>query len=310
MGLLDSLGSIADRMSTSQQNHSFYLVRAPLFMQFLDICVLRYPDPLDLYDWSYEIVPIYFIAGAIDYGIITIAISTYSPFALLVSPGVSQTNATLLLSELRSPRSRAFARLLFISFAIRVWRLGLGTIQKTCNLHRIQWHEMRKLSILILLLCPALAWHWIFESVSDLFKLDENRPWLGQLFWLILSRDWDTAQIFSGWLISKGKAAIEQENAMKRNETWTGFFVRCLKITLVAMLLEIAVRNLPYLVVALVVAVGQNRAAISGFVGGLIKRLRDVGLVKKFRELDESIIKTRDHLALLLIRAVRRGVSW
>ncbi|TVY57966.1 Heterokaryon incompatibility protein 6,OR allele [Lachnellula cervina] len=307
MGLLNSIGAFADRVSTSQQNNSFYLVKSPLFMQFLDICVLRYPDPLDLYDWSYEIVLIYFVAGAIDYGIITMAMSTYSPFALLISHGVNHADAVPSLSELRSPQSKVFAWLLFISFAIRAWRLGLGNIQKTCNLHHLQWHEMRKLCTLILLLCPALAWHLIFETILNLFQLDENRPWLGQLFWLVLSRDWDTAQLFSGWLATKDKEVLKQESAMRLNETWTGFFIRCLKITAVATPLEMAVRNLPYLVVALIVAVGQNRAAIGGFVGGLFTRFRDLALVKKFRKLDESVVRARDHLALLLIRGVRRG---
>ncbi|TVY12791.1 hypothetical protein LARI1_G009399 [Lachnellula arida] len=288
MGLLNSIGACADWISTSQQNNSFYLVKSPLFMQFLDICVLRYPDPLDLYDWSYEIVLIYFVAGAIDYGIITMAMSTYSPFALLASHGVNHVDAVPSLSELRSCQSKVFAGLLFLSFAIRAWRLGLGNIQKTCNLHHLQWHEMRKLCILILLLCPALAWHLIFETILNLFQLDQNRPWLGQLFWLILSRDWDTAQLFSGWLATEDKEVLKQESAMRLNETWTGFFIRCLKITAVATPLEMAVRNLPYLIVALVVAVGQNRAAIGGFVGGLFTRFGDLGLVKNFRKLDET----------------------
>ncbi|TVY33062.1 Heterokaryon incompatibility protein 6,OR allele, partial [Lachnellula occidentalis] len=289
MDLLNSIGAFADRLSTSQSNNSFYLIKSPLFMQFLDICVLRYPDPLDLYDWSHEIVFIYFVAGAIDYGIMTMAMSTYSPFALLVSHGVNHVDAVPSLSELRSPQSKVFAGLLLFSFAIRAWRLGLGTIQKTCNLHQLQWHEMRKLCILILLLCPALAWHLLFQTILNLFQLDENRPWLAQLFWLILSRDWDTAQLFSGWLATKDKLVLDQERDVRLNETWTGFFIRCLKITAIATPLEMAVRNLPYLVVALVVAVGQNRGAIAGVVGLMFMRFRDLGIVKKFEALDKFL---------------------
>jgi len=311
MGLLNSIGAFADRVSTSHQNDSFYLVKSPLFMQFWDICVLRYPDPLDLYDWNHEIILIYFVAGAIDCGIITIFISIYSSYAALVSYGVNHPDAVSSLSELRSPKSKVYAGLLFFSFAIRAWRLGLATIQRTCDLHHLQWHEMRNLCILILLLCPALAWHLLFETIFNFFQLDENRPWLGQLFWLILSRDWDTAQFFSGWLATKDKEVLKQESAMRLNETWTGFFIRCMKITAVTTPLQMAVQNLPYLVVALVVAVGQNRAAIGGFVGGLFTRFGDLGIVKKFQKLDESVIRARGHLALLLIQGVRRGrVSW
>lgn len=308
MGFFNSVGNAAERFSTAQQNNSFYLVTTPLFMQFLDLCVLRYPDPLDLYEWSYEIIPLYFLAGAIDYGILIFTITTYSYFALIASPGVSHEDAGPLWSKFQSPRSRTFSGLLFLSFAIRAWRLGLGTIQKTCNLRNFHWHEMRKLCVLILLLCPALSWHLIFEALFDLFKLDENRPWLPQLFWLILSRDWGTAQFYSGWLVTKGKETLRQENAAKLNETWTDFTIRCLKIAAIATPIEIAVRNLPYIVLVSILAVGQNRAAISGFLERFARKFRPLRLVKTIENLDKFPIRWRDFLILHLVRQCRRGL--
>jgi hypothetical protein len=82
-------------------------------------------------------VPIYFFAGTIGYGIMTFAISTYSKFALLVMPKVSQDEDGTLLVELQSPRSKVFGGLLLISFVLRAWGLGLGNIKRTCNFHRL-----------------------------------------------------------------------------------------------------------------------------------------------------------------------------
>jgi hypothetical protein len=127
-------------------------------MQFLDICVLKYPDPWDFYNWSYEIVPIYFVAGAIDYGIMTFTISTISAFSLMVMPKISPAEADPMLSELRSPRSKAFRSLFLINFALHAWGFGLGSIKGACNFHRSQWSEIRELNTLILILCPSLFW--------------------------------------------------------------------------------------------------------------------------------------------------------
>jgi hypothetical protein len=49
MRILYYLGTAAIKLNTFEFNSRFYLARTPLFMQFLDICVLNYPDPLDLY---------------------------------------------------------------------------------------------------------------------------------------------------------------------------------------------------------------------------------------------------------------------
>jgi hypothetical protein len=46
MEILGSVASAAEFMATSQTNNLFFLVKSPLFMQFLDICVLKYPDSL------------------------------------------------------------------------------------------------------------------------------------------------------------------------------------------------------------------------------------------------------------------------
>jgi hypothetical protein len=311
MGILSSVGSAAEFVATSQTNNLFFLVRSPLFMQFLDICVLKYPDPLDLYAWSYEIVPIYFVAGAIDYGIMTFAISTISAFSLMVMPKISPAEADSMLSELRSPRSKAFHGLFLINFALRAWVFGLGNIKRTCNFHRLQWSEMRKLSILILILCPALFWLWLFETIFSIIKLDQNRPWLAQLFWLLLSRDWEIAGLYSGWLASKGKEVLRQESVSRLNETWGAFTLRCLKITAITTPLELFVQNLPYMVVALVIWVARNGPAIRGFVEGLINRLREVGLVEKLLKIDEAVALKRDYLLLLIVRCFCRGrVSW
>ncbi|PMD19286.1 hypothetical protein NA56DRAFT_705874 [Hyaloscypha hepaticicola] len=217
------LGSVAAKLSSAYTNNNFYLTRTPLFMPFLDICVLNYPDPLDLYAWSYEIIPIYFFAGLIDFGIMTFAMTAYTAFALLLIPAVDSSQAGLQLWKLQSPRSQVFRGLLLISFLLRAWNLGLGNIKKICNVHRVltQWTELRKLAVLILALCPALFWFCISELVLIWVKVEN--PWLSQIFWLFLSANWDTASLFSGFVVSKGKDVFEPQNATRLNETWAAF---------------------------------------------------------------------------------------
>jgi hypothetical protein len=311
MGILSSVASAAEFMATSQTNKLFFLVKSPLFMQFLDICVLKYPDPLDLHGSSCEIVPIYFVAGAIDYGIMTFTISTISEFSLVVMPKISPAESDSMLSELRSPRSKAFHGLFLINFALRAWGFGLGNIKRTCKFHRLQWSAMRKLNTLILILCPALFWLSLFETIFSIIKLDQNRPWLAQLFWLLLSRDWEIAGFYSGWLANKGKEVLRQESASSLNETWGAFTLRCLEITAITTPLETFVQNLPYMVVALVIWVARYGPAMRGFVEGLINRLREVGLVEMFLKIDEAVALQRDYLVLLFFWCLRRGgVSW
>jgi hypothetical protein len=160
---------------------------------------------------------------------------------------------------------------------------------------------MRKLSILILVLCPALFWLWFFETLFRIIKLDPNRPWLAQLFWLLLSRDLEVAGLYSGWLATKGKEVLRQENASKLNETWAAFHWRILKITVVATPIELFVRNLPFLVVTLVISVAQNGPVIRRFVGGFISMLGNVKLVDRLMKIDEAASTKRDYLLLLLV---------
>ncbi|KAF8851382.1 hypothetical protein BDZ45DRAFT_151978 [Acephala macrosclerotiorum] len=307
MGLLNSLGEIAAWMSTSQSNNNFYLVRTPLFKQFLDICVWNYPDPLDLYAWSYEIVPMYFFAGAIDYGIMVFFISLYSQYSFIAMARGTPATAPSLLAELQDPRSKTFQALFLLSFALRVWNLGIENIKRTCNFHSLQWPDMRKLTILVLLLCPALFWNWFLENAFSILGLDRDRPRLVQLFRLILSRDWDIAQLYSGFFVSKGVEALQQESAARLNETWGGFVKRCIKITLIATPLEMFVKNLRYMVVALVFAIGRNGPAIGAFFEELIQKLRKLSLVDRFLAIDNAVSAKRDVLLLLLIRYFRRG---
>ncbi|KAE8451317.1 hypothetical protein EG329_004483 [Mollisiaceae sp. DMI_Dod_QoI] len=278
MGFFDSLGAWADRMSTSERNHKFYLIRTPLFKQFLDICVWNYPDPLDLYAWSYEIVPMYFFAGAINYGIMIFLISLYSQFTFGWTIQGNLTTPPSLFTDLQSPRSKSFQTLFLISFVLRAWNLGL-----------------------------ALFWSWFLESAFGILKLDRERPWLAQLFWLMLSRDWDIAQYYSGFFASKSSEVLQQESAARLNETWGGFLIRCVKITLITTPLEMFVKNLPYMVVGLVFAVGRNGAAISAFLGRAVEKLRSFSLVEHFLKLDEAISAKRELVMLLLIQHFRKG---
>ncbi|KAN0102679.1 heterokaryon incompatibility protein 6,OR allele [Hyaloscypha variabilis] len=311
MGLLNYFGAAAVKISTSQNNSTFYLIRSPLFNQFLHICVLNFPDPLDLYAWSYEIVPIYFFAGVIDFGIMVLVITLYSQFAACLKPKVDSDQAGPLLSELTSPESKLFRGLLLISFLLRAWRFGLGNIKRTCDIHRVltQWSEMRKLAILILVLCPALFWHSLSELVLSCIKVE--RPWLSQIFWLFLSGDWETASLYSGFFVSKGKEVLEQERVAQLNETWTAFSLRVLKLTAFQVPLEIFVKNFAYIVIGLIVIVGRNAPLLASFTGKAFKRLQSTGLFRKLADVDKAVSKKRDYLLIIAVRCFRRGkVLW
>jgi hypothetical protein len=301
----------ANKLSTSQSNSNFYLVRTPLFMLFLDICVLNYPDPLDLYAWSYNIVPIYFLAGVIDFGIMKIAMTFYVPWALWLMPRVDSNQASLLLSKLQSSRSRVFQGLLLISFLLRVWKLGLGNINRTCNVHQVltNWSEMRKLAILILVLCPALFWSCVSELVLSWVKVE--RPWLSQIFWMFLSGDWETASLYSGFFFSKGKDVLQQESAARLNETWSAFNLRVLKLSIFQVILEMFVRNFAYIVLGLIVTASRNAPRIVSFTGEIFERLRGIGMFEKLANIDKAASKKRDYLLITGVRYFRRGkVSW
>jgi hypothetical protein len=160
-----------------------------------------------------------------------------------------------------------------------------------------------------------LFWLSLFETIFSIIKLDQNRPWLAQLFWLLLSRDWEIAGFYSGWLAKKGKEVLRQESASSLNETWGAFTLRCLEITAITTPLETFVQNLPYMVVALVIWVARYGPAMRGFVEGLINRLREVGLVEMFLKIDEAVALQRDYLVLLffLVSPQRRSFmakSW
>ena len=158
-----------------------------------------------------------------------------------------------------------------------------------------------QIDTLILILCPALFWLSLFETIFSIIKLDQNRPWLAQLFWLLLSGDWEIAGFYSGWLGSKGEEVVRQESASRLNETWGAFTLRCLKITAITTPLEMFVQNLPYLVVALVIWVARNGPAMRAFVEGLLNRLRGVGLVEKLLKIDKAVALKRDFYCYCLI---------
>lgn len=306
MPILNFLGNAATRFSEAQSNSNYYLLRTPLFTQFLDICFWNFPDPLDLYAWSYELVPIYFLAGAIDFGIMTLTMGFYSQIALIALPRVDSNGAGPLLSELQSPRSRVFRGLILISFILRAWRLGFGNIKRTCNIHRglVQWSEMRKMAILILVLCPALFWHCLSELVLRWIKVE--KPWLAQIGWLLLSGDWETATLWSGFFLSKGKDVIAQENAARLNETWTSFNLRVLKLTVLQTTLEMFLRNFAYIVLGLIVAVGRNAPLIMSFIGKTLQRLREIGILERLTKVDEYASQKWDYLLMVVVRHFRK----
>ncbi|KAM3067068.1 hypothetical protein ACMFMG_011741 [Clarireedia jacksonii] len=315
MRILYYLGAAAEaaanKLSTSQSNSSFYLFRTPLFMLFLDICVLNYPDPLDLYAWSYKIVPIYFFAGVIDFGIMKIAMTFYAPLALWLMPRVDPNQAGLLLSKLQSSRSRVFQGLLLISFLLRAWKLGLGNINRTCNVRHVltKWSEMRKLAILILVLCPALFWGCVSELVLSWVKVE--RPWLSQIFWMLLSGDWETASLYSGFYFSKGKDVLQKESAARLNETWSAFNLRVLRLSTFQVALEMFVRNFAYIVLGLIVTASRNAPRIVSFTGEIFERLRGIGMFEKLAKIDKAASKKRDYLLITAVRYFRRRkVSW
>ena len=307
MRILYYLGAAADKLSTSQSNSNLYLVRTPLFMLFLDICVLNYPDPLDLYAWSYEIIPIYFFAGAIDFGIMTIAMTLYAPWALWLMPRVNSNQAGLLLSKLQSSRSTVFRGLLLISFLLRAFKFGFGNIKRACNVHQVltQWSEMRKLAILILVLCPALFWGCVSELVLSCVKVE--RPWLSQIIWMLLSGDWETASLFSGFHVSKGKDVLQQESAARLNETWSAFNLRVLKLTTLQVPLEMFVRNFAYIVLGLIFTAGRNAPRIVSFTRDVFERLRGIGIFEKLAKIDKAASKKRDSLLKTAVRCFCRG---
>jgi hypothetical protein len=111
----------------------------------------------------------------------------------------------------------------------------------------------------------------------------------------------EVAGLYSGWLATKGKEVLRQENASKLNETWAAFHWRILKITVVATPIELFVRNLPFLVVTLVISVAQNGPVIRRFVGGFISMLGNVKLVDRLMKIDEAASTKRDYLLLLLV---------
>jgi hypothetical protein len=312
MGLLGALGSVARFLSSAPTNSTFLLLRTPLFVQFLDICFLNYPDPLDLYAWSFEMVPLYFLAGAMDFGIMTLVLSLYAPWAVIVRRKVTTAEAGPLLLHLQSPRSRAFRGLLLASFLLRAWKLGLGNIKRTCNLNLLQWREMRKLSVLILILCPALFWHWLSETILSVVKLDQNVPWLAQFTWFLLSGDWETATLYSKiFAASKGKEVLRQENISRISNTWTDFLTTVLKKTAIALPMELFVRNFGYIVLAMVFAVGRNGPAIIGFIARFVRKLKGLGIVGNLMKIDETVSLKRDDALMLLVRYLRRAsVSW
>ena len=76
--------------------------------------------------------------------------------------------------------------------------------------------------------------HCFLGLLLDFLPIERNRLWVPQLFWFVLSADWETAAMMSGWLASKGKQGLEEHNRQLVGVKDREFFWGLLKLCVIA----------------------------------------------------------------------------